>query len=144
MGLSQPNRGLASWPEVHRSCCKGMSVCIMPSLHLVKWTTHSMDCSQIVAAYNARPSGSQVELSRISVSLELEWFLEKWLWQGKKIWFFRYFFILHLFLNYLNVFSLIVTSIMTLCIPKVIIKLFFLFFLYNIYNNEWKEHKFWW
>ena len=64
-------------PEVHCSCCKGMSVCVRPGLHLVEWTRHSMDCSQIVAAYNARQSGSQVELSRISVSLEFECFLEK-------------------------------------------------------------------
>ena len=76
MGLSQPNRGPAPWPEVHRSCCKGMSVCVRLGLHLVEWTRHSMDYSQIVAAYNARQSGSQVELSRISVSLEFEWFLE--------------------------------------------------------------------
>ena len=77
MGLSQPNQGPAPWPEVHCSCCKGMSVCVRPGLHLVEWTRHSMDCSQIVAAYNARQSGSQVELSRISVSLEFECFLEK-------------------------------------------------------------------
>ena len=51
--------------------------CVRPGLHLVEWTRHSMDCSQIVAAYNARQSGSQVELSRISVSLEFECFLEK-------------------------------------------------------------------
>ena len=35
-----------------------------------------MDRSQIVAAYNVRQSGSQVELSRISISLEFECFLE--------------------------------------------------------------------
>ena len=75
--MFQPNRGHAPWPEVHRSCCMEMSVCVRPSLHLVEWTRHSMDCSQIVAAYNARQSGSQVELSRISVSLEFEFFLEK-------------------------------------------------------------------
>ena len=74
--MFQPNRGHAPWPEVHRSCCMEMSVCVRPSLHLVEWTRHSMDCSQIVAAYNARQSGSQVELSRISVSLEFECFLE--------------------------------------------------------------------
>ena len=45
----------------------------------------------------------------------------------RRFYFFRHFFILH-FSNYLNVFSLIVTSIMTLCIPKIIIKLFFNFF----------------
>ena len=56
MDLFQPNRGPAPWPEVHRL---------------------SMDCSQIVAAYNARQSGSRVELSCISVSLEFECFLEK-------------------------------------------------------------------
>ena len=77
MGLSQPNRGPAPWPEVHRSCCKGMSVCVRPGLHLVKWTRHSMDCFQIVAAYNERQYGSQEELSRISFSLEFERFLEK-------------------------------------------------------------------
>ena len=77
MGLSQPNQGHAPWPEVHRSCCMGISVCVRPGLHPAEWTRHSMDCSQIVAAYNARQSGSQVELSRISVSLEFECFLEK-------------------------------------------------------------------
>ena len=77
MGLSQPNRGPAPWPEMYHSCCMGMSVCVRPGLHLIQWTRHSMDCSQIVAAYNARQSGSQVELSRISVSLEFEFFLEK-------------------------------------------------------------------
>ena len=76
MGLSQPNGGPAPWPEVHSGCCIGMSVCVRPGLHLVEWTRHSMDCSQIVGAYNARQSGSQVELSRISVSLELECFLK--------------------------------------------------------------------
>ena len=50
---------------------------VRPGIHLVEWTRRSMDCSQIVAAYNARQSGSQVELSCISVSLEFEWFLEK-------------------------------------------------------------------
>ena len=44
---------------------------------LIEWTRHSMDCSQMVAAYNARQSGSQVELSHILVSLEFECFLEK-------------------------------------------------------------------
>ena len=77
MGLSQSNQGPALWPEVHRSCCMGMSVCVRPDLHLVEWTRDSMDCSQIVVAYNARQSGSQVELSRILVSLEFECFLEK-------------------------------------------------------------------
>ena len=77
MGLSQPNRGPASWPEVHRSCCKEMSVCVIPGLHLVEWSRESTDCSQIVAAYNARQSGSQMELFGISVSLEFECFLEK-------------------------------------------------------------------
>ena len=77
MGLFQPNSGPAPWPEVYCSCCKGMSVCVRPGLHLVEWTRHSMDCSQIVAAYNACQSGSQVELSRISVSLEFKCFLEK-------------------------------------------------------------------
>ena len=77
MGLFQPNRGPAPWPEVHRSCCKGMSVCVRPGLSLVEWKRHSMNCSQIVAAYNARQSGSQVELSHILVSLEFECFLEK-------------------------------------------------------------------
>ena len=71
MGLFQPNWGPSPWPEVHYSC-KGMPVCVRPGLHLVGWTRHSMDCSQIVAAYNARQSGSQVELS-----LEFECFLEK-------------------------------------------------------------------
>ena len=75
--MFQPNRGPAPWPEVHRSCCKGMSVWARPGLHLVEWSRHSMDCSQIVAAYNARQSGFQVELWRISVSLEFECFLEK-------------------------------------------------------------------
>ena len=74
--MFQPNRGHDPWPEVHRSCCMGMSVCVRPGLHLVEWTRHSMDCSQIVAAYNARQSGSQVELSCISVSLEFECFME--------------------------------------------------------------------
>ena len=77
MGFFEPNRGPAPWPEVYRSCCKGMPVCVRPGLHLVEWTRYSIDCSQIVAAYNARQSGSQVELSRISVSLEFECFLEK-------------------------------------------------------------------
>ena len=77
MSLSQPNRGPGPWSEVHRSCRMGMSVCVRPGLHLVEWTRHSMDCSQSVAAYNTRQSGSQVELSRISVSLEFECFLEK-------------------------------------------------------------------
>ena len=77
MGLSQPNPDRAPWPEVYRSCCMGMSVCVRPALHLVEWTRHSMDCSQIVAAYNARQPGSQVELSCILVSLEFEYFLEK-------------------------------------------------------------------
>ena len=58
-----------------RNVC--LSVCVRPALHLVKWSRHRMDCSQIVAAYNVRQSGSQVELSRISVSLEFECFLEK-------------------------------------------------------------------
>ena len=75
--MFQPNRSPAPCPEVHRSCCKGMSVSVRPGLHLVEWTRHSMDCSQIVAAYNARQSGSQVELSRISVSLEFECFMER-------------------------------------------------------------------
>ena len=77
MGLPQPNRGPAYWPEVHRSCFKGMFVCVRPGLLLVEWTRHGMDCSQIVGAYNARQSGSQGELSRISVSLVFECFLEK-------------------------------------------------------------------
>ena len=77
MGFSQPNRGPAPWLEVHRSCCMGMSVCVRPGLHLVEWTRHSMDCSQIVVAYNARQFGSQVELSRISVSSEFECSLQK-------------------------------------------------------------------
>ena len=64
------------WPEVHRSCCMRISVCVRPGLRPVEWTRHSMDCSQIVAAYNARQSGYQVELSRISVSLKFECFLE--------------------------------------------------------------------
>ena len=76
-GLPQPILEPAPWPEVHRSCCMGMSVCVRPGLHLVEWTRHSMDCSQIVAAYSVRQSGSQVELSRISVSLEFECFLKK-------------------------------------------------------------------
>ena len=140
MGLFQPNRGPVPWPEVHRSCCKGMSVCVKPGLHLVKWTRHSMDCSQIVAAYNARQSVSQVELSRMLVSLEFECFLEKNGYDKvRRFCFFRHFFILH-FSNYLNVFSLgIVPSIMTLCILKIIIKNFLLFF-FNQYKNEWKEH----
>ena len=75
--MFQPNRSLAPWPEVHRSCSKGMSVCVRPDLHLVEWTRHSMECSQVVAVYNARQSGSQVELSRSLVSLEFEFFLEK-------------------------------------------------------------------
>ena len=54
-----------------------LSVCVSPGLHLVEWTRHNMDVSQIVAAYNARQCESQVELSRISVSLEFECFLEK-------------------------------------------------------------------
>ena len=77
MGLFQPKRDPPHWPEVHRSCFKGMPVCVRPGLYLVEWTRHSMECSQIVAACNARQSGSQVELSRISVSLEFEYFLEK-------------------------------------------------------------------
>ena len=77
MGSSQLNQGPAPWPEVHRSCCMEMSVCVRPGLHLVEWTRHSMYCSQIMAAYNACQSGSQVELSRILVSLEFECFLEK-------------------------------------------------------------------
>ena len=77
MGIFQPNRGPAPWPEVHRSCCMGLFVCVRPGLHLVEWTRHSMDCSQIVAAHNARQPGSQVELSCISVSVEFERFLEK-------------------------------------------------------------------
>ena len=77
MVVFQPSWGPAPWPEVHRSCFKGMSVCVRPGLHLVEWTRHSKDCSQIVTAYNARQSGSQLELSRISVSLEFEFFLEK-------------------------------------------------------------------
>ena len=118
MGLFQPNRGPAPWPEVHRSCCKRMSVCVIPSLHLFEWTSHTMDCSQIVAAYNARQSGSQVELSRILVSLEFECFLEKKGYDKvRRFHFLRHFFILH-FSNYLNVFSLLVISIMILCIPK--------------------------
>ena len=38
---------LPPWPEVHLSCCKGMSVCVRPGLHLhlVEWTRHSMDFS---------------------------------------------------------------------------------------------------
>ena len=44
-----------------------------------------MDRSQIVAAYNARQSGSQVELSRISVSLEFECFLENGCGKGNMI-----------------------------------------------------------
>ena len=54
-----------------------LSVCVSSGVHLVEWTRHNMDRSQIVAAYNARQSGSQVELSRISISLEFECFLEK-------------------------------------------------------------------
>ena len=54
-----------------------LSVCIRPGLYLVEWTRHNMDRSQIVAAYNARQSRSQVELSRILVSLEIECFLRK-------------------------------------------------------------------
>ena len=53
-----------------------LSVCVSPGLHLVKWTRHNMDPSQIVAAFNARQSGSQVELPRISVSLGFDCFLE--------------------------------------------------------------------
>ena len=76
MGLAQSNRGPAPWLEVHHSCCKGMFVCIRPNYISsngpgTAWT------SQIVAAYNAHQSGSQVELSRISVSLKFECFLEK-------------------------------------------------------------------
>ena len=56
-----------------------MSVCVSPDLHLIEWVRHKMDRSQIVVAYNTRQSGSQVELSRILVSLEFECFLEKWL-----------------------------------------------------------------
>ena len=105
---------LPPWPEVHRSCCKGMSACVRPGLHLVEW------------------SRSQVELSRISVSLEFECFLEKMgmSYKVRRFYFFRHFFILH-FSNYLNVFSLMVISIMTLCIPKLSLKKIF-FFLYNI------------
>ena len=51
-----------------------MSVCVRSGLDLVEWTRHSMERSQIMAA---RQSGSQVELSRILVSLEFECFLEK-------------------------------------------------------------------
>ena len=57
-----------------------LSVCVSPGLHLIEWTRHNMDRSQIVATYNARQSGSRIELSRILVSLEFECFLEKWLW----------------------------------------------------------------
>ena len=46
---------------------------------------HNMDRSQIVVAYNARQSGSQVELSRISVSLEFECFLKNDCDNGNKI-----------------------------------------------------------
>ena len=74
--MFQPDRGHAPWSEVHRSCFMGMPVCVRSGLHPVEWTRHSMDCSQIVAAYNARQSGSQVELSCISVSLEFECFME--------------------------------------------------------------------
>ena len=62
-----------------------LSVCVSPDLHLVEWTRHNMDRSQIVAAYNTRQSGSQVELSRISVSLEFECFLENGCNKGNKI-----------------------------------------------------------
>ena len=44
-----------------------------------------MDSSQIVAAYIARQSGSQVELSRITVSLEFECFLQNGYDKGNKI-----------------------------------------------------------
>ena len=44
-----------------------------------------MERSQIVSAYNARQSGSQVELSRISVSLEVECFFENGCVKGNKI-----------------------------------------------------------
>ena len=60
-------------------------ICVSPDLHLVEWTRHNMDSSQIVAAYIARQSGSQVELSRITVSLEFECFLENGYDKGNKI-----------------------------------------------------------
>ena len=44
-----------------------------------------MDRSQIVATYNARQSGSQVELSHILVSLEFECFLENGCVKGNVI-----------------------------------------------------------
>ena len=80
MALSQTNRGPAPWPEVHRSCRTGTSA----RLRKFWLTSRRMDQAQhgpfsIAAAYNARQSGSQVELSRILVSLEFECFLEKWL-----------------------------------------------------------------
>ena len=118
MGLFQPNRGSAPWPEVHHSCCKGMSVGVRPGLHLVKSTKHSMDCSQIVAAYNARqpelPGGaiSHFSLFRIRILLR-----KNGSGKVRRFYFCRHFFILY-FSNDLNVFSLIVISIMTLCIHK--------------------------
>ena len=54
----------------------GNVLCARPGLHLVEWTRHSMDCSQIMAGYNACQSGSQVEPSRILVSLEFECFMK--------------------------------------------------------------------
>ena len=66
MGLYQPNRGLAPWPGVHRSCRTETFVRLCktwPTSH--RMDQHYMDLSQIVAAYTARQSGSQVELSRI-------------------------------------------------------------------------------
>ena len=64
---------------------KHPSVCVSPGLHIVEWTKLNMERSQIVSAYNARQSGSQVELSRISVSLEVECFFENGCVKGNKI-----------------------------------------------------------
>ena len=77
-----------------------LSVCVRPDLHLLEWTRYNMDRSQIVAAYNARHPGSQVELSRILVSLEFKCFLAKNGYDKVRT-FFSYFLVLY-FLNYLK------------------------------------------
>ena len=65
-----------------------LSVCVRPGLHLVEWTRHNMDSSQIVAAYKRTstwvPGGAISHFGLFKIRML---FGKKWPRQGKKILF---------------------------------------------------------
>ena len=123
------------WPSplagVHRSDRTGMFVRLYKTWPTSRWMDQAQygpfsNRSRLQRTSSWVPGGA---ISHFGLFIIRMLFGEKkWLWQGKNI--FSHFLVLH-FLNYLNVFSHIVISIMAQCIPKLSLKKFY-FFLYNI------------